>query len=87
MRLRLIASALCLAPMFFEPEGKSGGGSSGATLKDQLTAAETARDVETIIREVRDAIIPGSPFSQDAAALAHLDFTFIPALIAALTKG
>lgn len=57
------------------------------TAAPEAPAAETARDVETIIREVRDALIPGSPFSQDAAALAHLDFTFIPALIAALTKG
>lgn len=53
----------------------------------QAPAAEPARDFEVIVAKVRAETIPGSPFSQDAAALAHLDFVFIPALIAAFTKG
>ena len=46
MRLLSLTAALCLAPMFFEPEGKAGGG-SGATLKEQLTKAEKDRDDAT----------------------------------------
>jgi hypothetical protein len=48
---------------------------------------EAVPEAEKIIRDLRATLIPGSPIAQDAACLAHLDFTFIPALIAALKKG
>jgi hypothetical protein len=58
-----------------------------AAVKAAEAGAPAATNIEAIIANVRAETIPGSPISQDAAALGHLDFVFIPALIAALTKG